>query len=72
MLLRRLPMRTSQTRQPKRLVLKLLLPLTLVSTVSGVLKGYDQLLNLVLDEAVEYLRGEIWTPPPCSCPAALC
>ena len=29
-----------------------------VSAVSGVLKGYDQLLNLVLDEAVEYLRGE--------------
>lgn len=26
--------------------------------VSGVLKGYDQLLNLVLDETVEYLRGE--------------
>lgn len=25
--------------------------------VSGTLKGYDQLLNLVLDEAVEYLRG---------------
>eukprot|EP00775_Hariotina_reticulata_P004767 gene4767-5017_t len=24
--------------------------------VSGVLKGYDQLLNLVLDEAVEYQR----------------
>ncbi|KAL4433251.1 hypothetical protein ABPG77_003299 [Micractinium sp. CCAP 211/92] len=24
--------------------------------VVGVLKGYDQLLNLVLDEAVEYLR----------------
>merc|ERR1712048_216864 len=24
--------------------------------VSGVLKGYDQLLNMVLDEAVEYLR----------------
>eukprot|EP00879_Flechtneria_rotunda_P003432 GHRR01003661.1.p1 GENE.GHRR01003661.1~~GHRR01003661.1.p1 ORF type:complete len:100 (+),score=19.22 GHRR01003661.1:157-456(+) len=24
--------------------------------VTGVLKGYDQLLNLVLDEAVEYLR----------------
>ena len=23
----------------------------------GVLKGYDQLVNLVLDEAVEYLRG---------------
>ena len=26
--------------------------------VSGVLKGYDQLLNVVLDETVEYLRGE--------------
>lgn len=25
--------------------------------VSGVLKGYDQLLNMVLDEAIEYLRG---------------
>lgn len=25
-------------------------------TVEGVLKGYDQLLNLVLDEAVEYVR----------------
>mmetsp|Transcript_4070 Transcript_4070/g.7876 ORF Transcript_4070/g.7876 Transcript_4070/m.7876 type:complete len:101 (-) Transcript_4070:174-476(-) len=24
--------------------------------VTGVLKGYDQLLNLVLDESVEYLR----------------
>jgi len=29
-----------------------------VAAVSGVLKGYDQLLNVVLDEAVEYLRGE--------------
>ena len=28
--------------------------------VSGVLKGYDQLLNLVLDEGIEYLRGELW------------
>lgn len=28
------------------------------NTVAGVLKGYDQLLNLVLDEAREYLRGE--------------
>lgn len=26
--------------------------------VHGVLKGYDQLVNLVLDEAVELLRGE--------------
>jgi U6 snRNA-associated Sm-like protein LSm7 len=25
--------------------------------VTGTLKGYDQLLNLVLDEAVEYERG---------------
>ncbi|PNW84921.1 hypothetical protein CHLRE_03g164101v5 [Chlamydomonas reinhardtii] len=24
--------------------------------VQGILKGYDQLLNLVIDEAVEYLR----------------
>ena len=30
-----------------------------LAAVSGVLKGYDQLLNLVLDEAVEYLRGRI-------------
>ena len=27
--------------------------------VEGVLKGYDQLLNLVLDQTVEYLRGEL-------------
>ena len=26
--------------------------------VVGVLKGYDQLFNLVLDETVEFLRGE--------------
>ncbi|XP_057978690.1 sm-like protein LSM7 isoform X1 [Malania oleifera] len=25
--------------------------------VTGTLKGYDQLLNLVLDEAIEFLRG---------------
>jgi len=33
--------------------------------VSGVLKGYDQLLNMVLDEAIEYLRGKAtctWSP----------
>ena len=29
----------------------------LLYAVIGVLKGYDQLLNLVLDEATEYLRG---------------
>jgi small nuclear ribonucleoprotein (snRNP)-like protein len=27
--------------------------------VQGILKGYDQLLNLVLDEAVEYIRGKV-------------
>lgn len=27
------------------------------TTVTGVLKGYDQLLNLVLDETLEFLRG---------------
>lgn len=26
---------------------------------SGVLKGYDQLINLVLDNTVEYLRGKV-------------
>lgn len=29
-------------------------------TVTGTLKGYDQLLNLVLDEAVEFLRGNLY------------
>lgn len=29
-------------------------------TVTGTLKGYDQLLNLVLDEAVEFLRGKYY------------
>jgi small nuclear ribonucleoprotein (snRNP)-like protein len=32
--------------------------LCVAAAVSGVLKGYDQLLNVVLDEAVEYLRGK--------------
>ncbi|KAK9464376.1 hypothetical protein V1512DRAFT_268489 [Lipomyces arxii] len=27
--------------------------------VTGILKGYDQLMNLVLDEVVEHLRGEV-------------
>ncbi|KAL4394353.1 hypothetical protein AHAS_Ahas02G0143500 [Arachis hypogaea] len=31
--------------------------LTLESPLTGTLKGYDQLLNLVLDEAVEFLRA---------------
>lgn len=29
------------------------------SAVSGILKGWDQLLNLVLDEAVEQIRGSL-------------
>lgn len=29
---------------------------------SGILKGYDALLNLVLDNATEYLKGEIRHP----------
>ena len=28
------------------------------STASGILKGYDPLLNLVLDGTIEYLQGE--------------
>ena len=27
--------------------------------MEGVLKGYDQLLNLVLDETIEYARGTL-------------
>ncbi|KAK9379965.1 uncharacterized protein V2V93DRAFT_372804 [Kockiozyma suomiensis] len=27
--------------------------------VTGILKGYDQLMNLVLDDVVEHLRGDI-------------
>ena len=33
--------------------------------VEGTLKGYDQLLNLVLDETTEFLRGA--APPPLGC-----
>ena len=29
----------------------------LSSTAAGILKGFDPLLNLVLDDTVEYLRG---------------
>lgn len=28
--------------------------------VNGILKGYDQLLNLVLDEVEEDIQGEAW------------
>ena len=31
--------------------------------MTGTLKGYDQLLNLVLDEAVEFLRGKYYIVP---------
>ncbi len=34
--------------------------------VVGVLKGYDQLLNIVLDEASEYLRGPFLCLKPSS------
>lgn len=44
----------------------LLAILNSIIPVVGVLKGYDQLMNLVLDEAVEHLRGEssagVWVP----------
>lgn len=30
-----------------------------VLAVQGTLKGYDQLLNLVMDETIEYLRGQL-------------
>ena len=29
-----------------------------LSAVTGVLKGYDQLMNLVVDDTIEYLRGK--------------
>lgn len=32
-------------------------PAACAAAVVGILKGYDQLLNLVLDEATEFLRG---------------
>jgi hypothetical protein len=39
--------------------------LTFDSAVTGLLKGYDQLLNLVLDEVEEELQGELpLTPYP--------
>lgn len=30
--------------------------------MTGVLKGYDQLVNIVLDETVEFLRGTVAIP----------
>ena len=38
--------------------------------VVGVLKGYDQLMNLVLDETVEYLRGAVSAAGCCPQPRA--
>ncbi len=35
--------------------------------VEGLLKGYDQLLNLVLDETVEFLRGNSHCMPGLRC-----
>lgn len=31
----------------------------ILSTVTGILKGYDQLMNLVLDEVKETMRGKL-------------
>lgn len=50
-----LPRQTNMTRSPRE-------PSSCANmvpcdAVEGVLKGYDQLLNLVLDETVEYARG---------------
>lgn len=39
------------------LLLMTTLPLVAVVSVSGILKGFDQLVNLVLDESKEALRG---------------
>ena len=38
-----------------------ILMLFLPSLATGILKGYDQLLNLVLDNTVEYMRGKLVT-----------
>jgi hypothetical protein len=46
--------------------------------VTGTLKGYDQLLNLVLDEATEFLRGSYFIAywclllDLCVCVCSLC
>ena len=32
------------------------------ATVTGTLKGYDALMNLVLDEGKEVMRGELFFP----------
>ena len=34
-------------------------------TVTGLLKGYDQLMNLVLDDVKESMRGMSLPRPPC-------
>ena len=39
----------------------------LTFSVTGILKGYDNLLNLVLDECIEFLRGTT-SPNPFSDP----
>ncbi len=43
--------------------------LTRTNTVTGTLKGYDQLMNLVLDDVKEITRGKLLPPP--SCPSLL-
>lgn len=34
-----------------------------LNIVTGILKGYDQLLNLVMDDIEEHLRGEPFVAP---------
>lgn len=36
---------------------------TLTSSVRGILRGYDILLNLVIDDGVEYLKGTLQDAP---------
>lgn len=36
-----------------------------VLIVTGVLKGFDQLLNLVLDDVEELLQGDLLSPHTC-------
>lgn len=57
---------TLQCQEQQRLIVSILAgvfqfldPFSHAQTVVGTLKGYDQLINLVLDDTVEYLRGKL-------------
>ena len=49
----------------------MILGLTLGNAVTGTLKGYDALMNLVLDDVQEVLRGEDFPSSPRSSQAVL-